>query len=101
MVACLNMSTNKSTSGKGSSPRSCFSKAFKDNYDGINWSDKKEKINIDGWEFYIYREKWGWIVRTLDNKLCAQGLTKNGAIKSIERVINTYNQVLRKMDSWN
>ncbi len=25
--------------GKGSSPRSCFSKQFKDNYDLINWSD--------------------------------------------------------------
>jgi len=27
--------------GKGDSPRNCFSKAFKDNYDSINWGRSK------------------------------------------------------------
>lgn len=31
-----------SQNGKGDSPRSCFSKKFKDNYSEINW-EKKEK----------------------------------------------------------
>jgi hypothetical protein len=29
--------------GKGDKPRNCFSKEFKDNYDLIDWSKKKEK----------------------------------------------------------
>lgn len=46
----------KSQNGKGSSPRSCFSRQFKDNYDEIDWSvDSKRKrcdecgglINLD------------------------------------------------------
>lgn len=32
--------------GKGSKPRNCFSKKYKDNYDEINWKRKpKEKPN--------------------------------------------------------
>jgi hypothetical protein len=31
------------SAGKGSKPRNCFSKDFKDNYDQINWDKKKEK----------------------------------------------------------
>lgn len=30
--------------GKGSSPRSCFSRQFKDNYSEINWNNKRNKI---------------------------------------------------------
>ena len=29
--------------GKGSSPRNCFSKQFKNNYDLIKWNHKKKK----------------------------------------------------------
>jgi hypothetical protein len=29
--------------GKGDKPRNCFSKNFKNNFDGINWN-KKEKL---------------------------------------------------------
>lgn len=29
------------SAGKGSSPRNCFSKQYKDNYDSINWNHKK------------------------------------------------------------
>lgn len=29
------------SNGKGDSPRNCFSKAFKDNYDSINWGRAK------------------------------------------------------------
>ena len=29
-----------SQNGKGSAPRNCFSKHFKDNYETINWSKK-------------------------------------------------------------
>ena len=29
-----------SQNGKGDSPRNCFSKQFKDNYETINWSKK-------------------------------------------------------------
>ena len=32
--------------GKGSKPRNCFSHSFKENYDSINWSDKKDKSLI-------------------------------------------------------
>ena len=33
----------KSTSnGKGDSPRSCYSRKFKDNYDSIDWGKKKK-----------------------------------------------------------
>lgn len=28
--------------GKGSRPRNCFSKQFKDNYSSINWGSKKK-----------------------------------------------------------
>jgi hypothetical protein len=31
------------SAGKGSKPRNCFSKDFKDNYDQIDWDKKKEK----------------------------------------------------------
>jgi hypothetical protein len=31
------------SAGKGSKPRNCFSKDFKDNYDQIDWNKKKEK----------------------------------------------------------
>lgn len=30
---------NKNNAGKGSSPRNCFSKKFKDNYEDINWTN--------------------------------------------------------------
>jgi hypothetical protein len=29
------------SAGKGSKPRSCFSKNYKSNYDSINWGNKK------------------------------------------------------------
>lgn len=31
------------SAGKGDSPRNCFSKQFKNNYDSINWNRNKEK----------------------------------------------------------
>lgn len=31
-----------STNGKGSKPRNCFSKKFKENYDSIDWNNKKQ-----------------------------------------------------------
>jgi hypothetical protein len=31
------------SAGKGSKPRNCFSKDFKNNYDEIDWGKKKEK----------------------------------------------------------
>lgn len=31
------------SAGKGSKPRSCFSKKFKDNFDNINWATKENK----------------------------------------------------------
>jgi len=41
------MSKNKKKikfmAGKGSKPRSCFSKKFKDNFDQINWASKEGK----------------------------------------------------------
>ena len=30
-------------SGKGSNPKNCFSKSFRDNHDGIDWGHKKRK----------------------------------------------------------
>ena len=30
------------SSGKGDAPRSCFSKAYKNNYDNISWDTKKQ-----------------------------------------------------------
>jgi hypothetical protein len=36
--------TNKSPAGKGDKPRS-ISKKYWDNFDQINWGDKKEKTN--------------------------------------------------------
>jgi hypothetical protein len=41
-----NKPINKSSAGKGDSPRSCFSKKYKDNYDLINWSKKKKENKI-------------------------------------------------------
>ena len=48
--------------GKGDSPRNCFSKSFKNNYDSINWKIKKDKAlikkelkNKDGSIVYIYQ----------------------------------------------
>lgn len=35
--------TNKSSAGKGSAPRNCFSRSFKDNYDLIDWGRKNTK----------------------------------------------------------
>jgi hypothetical protein len=32
-----------SSAGKGDTPRNCFSKKFRDNYDLIKWSSKKPK----------------------------------------------------------
>jgi hypothetical protein len=37
----------KASAGKGDSPRNCFSKQFKDNYDLINWSKHKQNENIN------------------------------------------------------
>jgi len=34
---------NTSGAGKGDRPRNCFSKQFKDNYELIDWSSKKNK----------------------------------------------------------
>lgn len=36
------------SAGKGDKPRNCFSKAYKDNYDNINWGTKRkyEERNI-------------------------------------------------------
>lgn len=84
--------------GKGSKPRNCFSKQFKDNYDGINWG--KQEIILKGDTFQVYRENWGWIVKSLNGKLCAQGLTKNSAIKSMERVLATYNKIAKMVDTF-
>jgi len=30
--------------GKGSKPRNCFSKKYKNNYDYINWGDKNKVL---------------------------------------------------------
>jgi hypothetical protein len=35
------------SAGKGDKPRNCFSKDFKNNYDQIKWSVKKEEIKKD------------------------------------------------------
>ena len=45
--------------GKGSKPRSCFSKRFKDNYDNIIWSakddaDTKKRSIKKGKKIYKY-----------------------------------------------
>jgi len=35
---------NKDTgAGKGDKPRNCFSQKYRDNYDSINWSNKKNE----------------------------------------------------------
>jgi len=31
----------KKQAGKGDKPRNCFSSGYKDNYEAINWGDKK------------------------------------------------------------
>jgi hypothetical protein len=37
-------SSNKETgAGKGDKPRNCFSQKYRDNYDSINWGDKKNE----------------------------------------------------------
>tara|TARA_Y100000004_G_C8635425_1_gene294738 strand:+ start:171 stop:314 length:144 start_codon:yes stop_codon:yes gene_type:complete len=33
----------KSGNGKGDKPRSCFSEEFKNNYDSIDWGNKKKR----------------------------------------------------------
>lgn len=33
------------SAGKGSKPRNCFSKEFKNNYDSIDWNRSTKKIN--------------------------------------------------------
>jgi hypothetical protein len=33
---------NNNMAGKGDSPRNCFSKKYRDNYDLINWNKKEE-----------------------------------------------------------
>jgi hypothetical protein len=39
------MKENVNQAGKGSKPRNCFSKKFKDNYDEIDWGKPKNKLN--------------------------------------------------------
>lgn len=34
------------SAGKGSKPRNCFSKSFKQNYDNINWLNKEKDREI-------------------------------------------------------
>jgi len=51
------MSNNNSSAGKGDKPRSCFSKEFKDNYDLIDWSRKKEKEDKDKKDVAITKNK--------------------------------------------
>jgi len=41
----MNSKKIEKSAGKGSSPRNCFSKNYKNNYDLINWSNKKQKKN--------------------------------------------------------
>ena len=48
--------------GKGDKPRNCFSNRFKENYDTIKWSKKKQKSLIkkelkkqNGSSTYIYK----------------------------------------------
>jgi len=33
--------SNKKQAGKGDKPRNCFSSGYKDNYEAINWEEKK------------------------------------------------------------
>jgi len=40
--------------GKGSRPRNCFSKQFKDNYSNINWKSKKRPNAIHNMRFCEY-----------------------------------------------
>jgi len=47
--------------GKGSSPRSCFSKKFKENYDSIDWHPKKCyicNIRIDKYNLIKHNEMY-------------------------------------------
>lgn len=39
--------------GKGSKPRNCFSKSFRDNFDEIDWSDSKDYCFICGEEINL------------------------------------------------
>ena len=34
---------SKGSNGKGDSPRSCFSKKYRNNYEDIDWTKKKKK----------------------------------------------------------
>ena len=45
----MNEKSTNSQAGKGDTPRNCFSKKYRDNYDLIDWNKKNEKnqINID------------------------------------------------------
>jgi hypothetical protein len=58
----MNEKSANNEAGKGDKPRSCFSHRFKENYDSINWSDKKDKLlikkelkNHNGSSTYIYK----------------------------------------------
>jgi hypothetical protein len=58
----MNEKSSNNGAGKGDKPRNCFSHRFKENYNSINWSDKKDKSlikkelkNKDGSFTYIYK----------------------------------------------
>jgi len=36
-------SNKESGAGKGDKPRNCFSQKYRDNYDSINWGNKKNE----------------------------------------------------------
>lgn len=65
------MKNNKTNNGKGSRPRNCFSKAFKENYEEINWRNNKDKSLIPKGD-YCYT----WIeTPSVENKF--RGKVKN------------------------
>lgn len=41
--------------GKGDSPRNCFSKKFKENYDQIDWGERKTKIKNNFIQKFFYK----------------------------------------------
>lgn len=45
----------KNNAGKGDSPRNCFSKKFKDNYEQINWHRKPSSKNGGYTKKYFYK----------------------------------------------
>jgi len=58
----MNEKSSNNNAGKGDKPRNCFSNRFKENYDSIIWSEKKDKSlikkelkNKDGSSAYIYK----------------------------------------------